>query len=251
MKSTSISTNSGSMNFDEIFKKTRINMFGNLILWPILLIGISGWTLASGKAQAMGMAVAAWISLICGALSFLIYIYTQATLPNKQGYNLPPGNVMFRFIIRVIEVISVSYVGVPALCKLLEHLFGFTITVPAPYNWLGLVLLVPGLVFETWTLYTYAAKGKGTTIPYEPTQKLVTAGPYRWMRNPMVLGTHFIMAGLAVILSSYILLLLALSAIKESHKYIVGVEEKEMEIRFGQAYLDYMHRVPRWIPKCH
>ncbi|UCH94132.1 MAG: isoprenylcysteine carboxylmethyltransferase family protein [Candidatus Aminicenantes bacterium] len=242
------STNSNRINFDEIFKKTRINMFGNLILWPILLIGISGWTLVSGKASNLGMTVAAWIALGAGSLSFLIYIYTQSTLPDKQGYNVPPGNVIFRFIIRMIEVISVSYIGVPALCKLLENLFGFTITLPSPYNWLGLVLLAPGLGFGIWTMYTYASRGKGTTVPYEPTQQLITEGPYRYLRNPMVLATHFIMAGLVVILSSYILLFIVLSAIKESHKYIVRVEENEMEIRFGQAYLDYKTRVPRWIP---
>ena len=242
------STKSNHANFDEIFKKIKINMFGNLILWPILLMGISGWTLVSGKASDLGMTVAAWIALGAGALSFLIYIYTQSTLPDKQGYNVPPGNVTFRFIIRVIEVISVSSVGVPALCKLLENLFGFTITVPFPYNWLGLVLLAPGLVFGIWTLYTYVSRGKGTSIPYEPTQQLVTEGPYRYLRNPMVLGTHFIMTGLSVVLSSYILLLISLSAIKESHKYIVRIEEQEMEIRFGQDYLDYKNRVPRWIP---
>lgn len=244
----STSKNSSIINYDEILKKMRFNMFGNLVAWPIILMAAGGWALVSGKAREIGTELAAWIALGGGLLSFLIYIYTQLTLPNKQGANLPSGNVTFRFLLRLIEVISISFAAVPALCTLLEHLFRFKITIPYPYNWLGLVLLVPGAAFVTWTVYTYISKGKGTAIPYEPSQYLVTGGPYRYTRNPMVIGSYLIIPGLVVILSSYILLILVVMAIKESRKYAVQVEEKELEYRFGQAYLNYKNRVPRWFP---
>jgi protein-S-isoprenylcysteine O-methyltransferase Ste14 len=233
----------------EIFKKTRINLNGSLVGWPIIIILVTGVLLAIGKAQSLGKTESAWIALAFASLSLLLYIYTQATLQDKERYNEPVGNVLYRLIVRVIEVISIAYVAVPAMCKLLENLFGFVIIIPSPYNWLGIVMLAPGLFLLIWTFWAFAVIGKGTPVPYEASQNLITGGPYRYVRNPMVTATHFIMLGTAIILSSYILLILTILSVFSNHQYTVEVEEKEMEFRFGQEYLEYKARVSRWIPR--
>jgi protein-S-isoprenylcysteine O-methyltransferase Ste14 len=172
-------------------------------------------------------------------------------MPDKEGFNQADVNVKTRFLLRVTHVELVLLIGVPVVSLLVDHLLGFKRMIPTPYNFLGLVILLPALVLETWTLITFVKKGKGTPIPLEATQHLITEGPYRYVRNPMEIGTTFITGGLAIVLGSYTLtfmfIITALHSIKYSSES--GIEDKEMTARFGQEWLDYKARVPMWIPR--
>jgi protein-S-isoprenylcysteine O-methyltransferase Ste14 len=33
------------------------------------------------------------------------------------------------------------------------------------------------------------------------------------------------------------------------HLFVTGYEERRLGRRFGRVYLEYRHRVPRWIPR--
>ena len=45
------------------------------------------------------------------------------------------------------------------------------------------------------TIRLFVTVGKGTLAPWNPTQKLVVQGVYRHVRNPMISGVMFILAG--------------------------------------------------------
>ncbi|SEM81385.1 methyltransferase [Lihuaxuella thermophila] len=56
----------------------------------------------------------------------------------------------------------------------------------------GTLLLSGGLYLLVTTIRLFARKGEGTLAPWNPPQKLVVAGPYRYVRNPMYSGVLFI-----------------------------------------------------------
>ena len=111
------------------------------------------------------------------------------------------------------------------------------------------VFMVTGFFFGVWTVIIQFDEATGTPIPMMPTQKLITTGPYRYCRNPMVLGTMMAYFGVVVLagsLSSFIFYALLMSALLI---YVKKVEERELAERFGREYLMYKEKVPFIIPR--
>lgn len=109
-------------------------------------------------------------------------------------------------------------------------------------------LIAVGLVFALWSVATEFIRGGGTPAPMMPTQKLVISGPFLYCRNPMTFGTIAAYLGVAVLVGSLSSLLLVLLLAAVLVTYIKLVEEKELELRFGQDYVQYRKRVPFIIP---
>ena len=114
---------------------------------------------------------------------------------------------------------------------------------------IGIALAVVGLIFAFWSNLSVFQEGKGTPAPIMPTQKLVLTGPYLYCRNPMSFGAMFFYLGIVVIvgsISSFVLWLILTMALLI---YLKCIEEKELQARFGQEYLEYKRRVPFIIPR--
>ncbi len=86
--------------------------------------------------------------------------------------------------------------------------------------------------------------GPGLSVPPE---RLVTAGPYGVMRNPMYLGHLVFMLGLALTFQSW---LAALLLIYHLYWFNERAKEDEAQLRvlFGAQYERYADRVKRWVP---
>ena len=69
------------------------------------------------------------------------------------------------------------------------------------------------------------------------------------MRNPMISGAILILLGETVLFNSWPLFLWTILFTAGKMIYLPIVEEKELERRFGAAYLTYKKAVPRWIPQ--
>ncbi len=81
-----------------------------------------------------------------------------------------------------------------------------------------------------------------------PPERLVTAGPFAWCRNPMYLGHIIFLIGLALTLWSALGALIAIATAVWFDWRVRTKDEKRLAERFGQPYLDYTGRVKRWIP---
>lgn len=94
-----------------------------------------------------------------------------------------------------------------------------------------------------------ATHGKGTPLPTATAPRLVIAGPYRFLRNPITLSG--IVQGLAVgwYLGSYAVMVYSLVGAVLWHVAVRPVEESDLKSRFGEAYNDYQRRVRLWIPR--
>jgi len=114
----------------------------------------------------------------------------------------------------------------------------------------GAGVIVPGLVLVSWTIWLFGKIGRGTPAPWDPPLHLVVNGPYRYVRNPMISGIVFILAGETLIFMSAGLLIWVAAFFTINAVYIPFCEEPALERRFGDEYSEYRRNVPRWIPRC-
>ena len=123
----------------------------------------------------------------------------------------------------------------------------------APLNLLpilaGLLLIAAGLFLILRTIRMFVTLGKGTLAPWDPPQKLVVIGIYRYVRNPMISGVVALVLGQALVFGSSALLIYALIVFAINAVYIPLSEEPGLRRRFGQPYDDYTRQVPRWVPR--
>src|SRR3990172_4658098 len=64
---------------------------------------------------------------------------------------------------------------------------------------LGLPLFLAGLATILWTNGLFLSLGEGTAHPFAPKPaRLVIAGPYRYVRNPMMWGVGALISGTAL-----------------------------------------------------
>jgi protein-S-isoprenylcysteine O-methyltransferase Ste14 len=113
----------------------------------------------------------------------------------------------------------------------------------------GLGVLMVGLLLFLSSLRRFAVEGKGTLAPWDPPRRLVVDGPYRYVRNPMISGVLFVLAGEALLLRSRPHALWALVFLGINLVYIPLLEEPFLRLRFGEAYREYCKHVPRVFPR--
>lgn len=81
----------------------------------------------------------------------------------------------------------------------------------------------------------------------ERAQCLVVDGPNRLTRNPMYVGLAGALLAHAIARRSPSAVIPLIGFVWLIDRYQIPAEEKALEARFGQAYLDYKKAVPRWL----
>jgi protein-S-isoprenylcysteine O-methyltransferase Ste14 len=106
---------------------------------------------------------------------------------------------------------------------------------------LGLPLVALSLGLAVWSVREAGA------VRVEAPDRLLTGGPYSMSRNPMYASWTLLHAGLGLALNSPWVFALAPVAGVYTHLVDVRGEERFLESRFGDEYLDYRGRVPRYV----
>ena len=114
---------------------------------------------------------------------------------------------------------------------------------------LGFGITVAGFLLGWWSAYTQFTVGRGTPIPVMATQQLIVQKPYSYCRNPMALGAITAYFGIAILLGSISAVGIVLVFAVILLTYIKLLEEKELELRFGDAYRAYRKQTPFIIPR--
>ena len=116
---------------------------------------------------------------------------------------------------------------------------------------LSILLAVVGLAISIYSIIYMRIVGQGN--PFDAyghevaprTKHLMTGGPYRWCRNPMLVGIYIYDAGILVWLwSVWPLAIFLVEVILLTLQ--VRSEEKRLEKDFGLFYLNYKQRVGRY-----
>jgi len=77
---------------------------------------------------------------------------------------------------------------------------------------------------------------------------LVASGPFAWVRNPLYLGNIALWVGITLSARLIWLAPIVAALLLGEYHAIVRWEERLLESRLGDEYLDYAARVPRWVP---
>jgi len=110
----------------------------------------------------------------------------------------------------------------------------------------GLTFVSIGLALAALSVRNFRLAGT-STMPGEPATALVVTGPYHVTRNPIYIGFVLVYFGFAVMLTSMWVLLLLIPVLVILQRGVVVREEDYLERQFGEAYIKYKARVPRWL----
>ena len=119
---------------------------------------------------------------------------------------------------------------------------------------ISLLIFLTGAYFMIWSnvfLFNIGkggpADGLGVSISPQ-TKKLVTIGPYRYSRNPMVFGAFSLYVSIVIFLNSIIGLISLLIFLFIAINYLRLSEEKRLLKDFGDEYIDYKKKVSMIFP---
>jgi protein-S-isoprenylcysteine O-methyltransferase Ste14 len=167
-------------------------------------------------------------------------VYTVATGDWKTRLLVAPlVGAFYLGLIAIFIVLSFALdrlIGLPqAICVHWSSVTGWTVAA------IGLILTLISIAIFL--------KAKGTPVPFSPPPTLITSGPYRFVRNPMLTGIFIQLFGIGIALGSLSLMcvftpLFIFINVWELKK----VEEPELERRLGPAYTNYKNCTPMFFP---
>ncbi|KAG8459821.1 hypothetical protein KFE25_014384 [Diacronema lutheri] len=107
----------------------------------------------------------------------------------------------------------------------------------------GLFLVVCALEASAFTLLMK----KKTNPGFAPVNGLATDGIYHVTRNPMYVGMVTLSLAVAVLANSFPLLCTSFALFMYLHLGVIRVEERMLVRMFGEEYVAFQRRTPRWL----
>ncbi|WP_170362707.1 methyltransferase family protein [Ruegeria arenilitoris] len=157
--------------------------------------------------------------------------------------------MFWRMTKAVLILPGAALIYIPILIQCFSDQWPFGANVGTRLHWaVAAMLAVPALALAANTMKLFVLEGCGTPAPWDPPQRFVVSGPYRYVRNPMLSSVTLMILAEAVAMSSPFLLGWAIVFFLLNTLYFKFVEEPGLERRFGEDYLRYKAKVPRWVP---
>ncbi len=155
---------------------------------------------------------------------------------------------------------TLIFILVPVMTFLIGRWLDRLLLLPAfpsfPFNLLfGFAVFFSGLALGIKSTRTLFKKGQG--LPWgdlnvqSQSSRLVTSGPYAYVRNPMTLGYSLLPCGMGLMFQSLgMAVFISLITALVSSFWSKFREERNLERRFGETYVAYKRRTPFLFPKC-
>lgn len=167
-------------------------------------------------------------------------------------YRIATGKMLYKLLLApVVGLLYLAFIGFFIFISIVvDKLLNFPALLDYALNsFISMPVIIAGFFLMQYSIF-YFVKIKGTPVPLSPPPKLVIAGPYAHMRNPMLTGIFIQLFGLAVLLRSISLFciftpLFIIMNVWELKK----IEEPELEKRMGKDYSDYKKKVPMFFPR--
>ncbi len=167
-------------------------------------------------------------------------IYNVATSSRKiRNFFTPLGALFFALLVFLFVILALE----------VDRLIGITDIFPTPLSLIfaSLFFLV-ALILIGWSVLTFL-KAKGTPVPLNPPPRLVTTGPYAYVRNPMLTGVFALLFGIGLLLESVSLLVIFTPLFILFNVWELKIiEEPELLKRLGQDYSEYRNKTPMFFP---
>ena len=169
------------------------------------------------------------------------FLYRVATSSRKiRNFFTPLGAFFYGLLIFSFVVVALQ----------VDRLLGISEIFPRS---LSLILALPifliALFLIGWSVLNFF-QAKGTPVPFNPPPRLVTTGPYAYVRNPMLTGVFALLFCLGALFGSISLLVVFTPLFILINVWELKViEEPELEKRLGVDYIEYRKRTPMFFPR--
>ncbi len=156
---------------------------------------------------------------------------------------------------RGAEVTDVANAGLfrPPIIYLASTLIGIALHLswPLPFASAFGTPLGIGVVLLAFLLFGVSVRefrAAGTSVRgNQPTNAIVSSGPYRFSRNPIYVSFSLLQLGIALWVHSLWVIVTLLGSLTLMTRVVIAREERYLERKFGAAYLDYKASVRRWL----
>jgi protein-S-isoprenylcysteine O-methyltransferase Ste14 len=117
------------------------------------------------------------------------------------------------------------------------------------HHLVGIAVFSAGLISYSLCSAWLIFHGKGPHVEFDPPKTFVATGPYKWVRNPVVITLIITAIGEAIFMASIGIAVFVVLGMAFAQYQVTRVEEPLLSKRFGETYDKYCRTVPRWIPR--
>ncbi|MBF4604969.1 methyltransferase family protein [Curtobacterium sp. VKM Ac-2884] len=226
----------------------------------LVLAGLAAWATGTGEAGwgVVVMTAATVGSVLALALVLLGRVPTEWLTSGPLRFRTAdPGAATSRHVVATTVQIIVFwglFLGVfPVAIAVAEHRWRLHPALPGPVVTallvVGLVVLALASALGIASAAAMSTKGAGTPLPSASANRLVVAGPYRSVRNPMALAGITQGVAVGLLLGSWMVVVYALAGSIVWNCVVRPLEEADLEARFGDDFRRYAARVRCWVPR--
>ena len=112
------------------------------------------------------------------------------------------------------------------------------------YSGIGMVIMGGIILVHAHNIFK---KAETNITPWEPTTTIITSGMYSYSRNPIYLAFNFVPIGLGIFFNNLLVLVSFIPAAIILYFISIKKEERYLEEKFGDEYLEYKKNVRRWL----
>ena len=121
-------------------------------------------------------------------------------------------------------------------------------TIPAtPLFYASILLILVGAGWRGWAVVTLGRYFRTTVFIHED-HELISSGPYRWLRHPAYAGALLTFAGVGLAMGNWIALTAILGLTGIGYVRRILVEERALQARFGEAFMQRAHQTWALVP---
>jgi protein-S-isoprenylcysteine O-methyltransferase len=112
---------------------------------------------------------------------------------------------------------------------------------------IGGSIALAGVGLRSWSVWTLGRYFR-REVTIEPDQRVISTGPYRWIRHPAYAGNLLTYGGLGLAFGSWVSAAVVVIVAVVGLLPRIKLEERMLEQAFGPAYFDYERSTARLIP---
>jgi protein-S-isoprenylcysteine O-methyltransferase Ste14 len=113
---------------------------------------------------------------------------------------------------------------------------------------IGIAFCILGLAIRAITIGTTPKGTSGRNTQNQVAEQLNTAGIYSVLRHPLYVGNYFMWAGIVVYTMNFSFFIIFSLAYWLYYERIMYAEERFLERKFGETYINWSMEVPAFIP---
>jgi len=137
---------------------------------------------------------------------------------------------------------------------LLIRLTDYSVLSPLAVNILGglsILLSLAGFAIRAATIATTPKGTSGRNTSNQVAETLNQKGIYSVVRHPLYLGNYLMWAGIALFVFNFYFFVIVSLLFWLYYERIMFAEERFLERKFGQDFLNWSNRVPAFMPALH